>query len=304
MSKSFIPPVVCEVGPRDGFQNIKEFIPTELKLDITRRVLDAGVKYVQLTSFVHPKYVPQMSDAEVVSETLMTEYENVRFNALIPNLKGADRAYACGYRDMSYSMSVSEVHNLKNINRTHEQSFSELQNIIEKYTDINLVVGFSTAFGCPYIGDIPYEKVAELVERTVNMRVKTICLSDTTGVAYPTQIEKYFSTLRKQYPEITLCAHIHDSRNMGVVNSWLALKNGADYIETSFGGLGGCPFAPGASGNVATEDFVYMLEKCSIDTGIDFNSILNAALYSYEHVNGNYSGHQIKIDRSYNCAGV
>jgi len=303
MTDKFVKPIICEVGPRDGFQNLSEFIPTELKLDITRRILDAGVKYIQLTSFVHPKNVPQMSDAVEISRILMEEYPDVKFNALIPNLKGAERAVDCGYSELSYAMSASEAHNLANVNRTHEQSFAELSSIIEKFPEKELVVGFSTAFGCPYEGDIAYEKLEALIDRTIAMGVKTICLSDTTGVAYPTQVEHHFKALCARYPETYFCAHIHDSRNMGVVSTWTALNSGAKYVETSIGGLGGCPFAPGASGNVATEDFVYMLERCGFSTGIDFEKILDAALYTKSKISGNYSGHQIMIDRSSTCFG-
>jgi hydroxymethylglutaryl-CoA lyase len=289
--------VICENGTRDGFQNIAEFIPTKLKQDITKKILDAGVKYMQLTSFVNPKAIPQLGDARQISEAILPAYPEVRFNAYVPNLYGAARAVECGYKEISYGISVSESHNRANINRTHDQSFEELQKILRQYPDLQVMVGFPTAFGCPFEGETSLESVMKLVRRAVNLGINFIGLSDTIGVAYPTQVEHFLKALRLEFPKVEFSVHIHDTRNMGIVSTWTAIQNGVTFVDSAIGGLGGCPFAPGASGNISTEDLVYMLDRCGVETGIDFEKILEAARFTKSVIQGNYSGHQIAISK-------
>ncbi len=287
---------IMEVCPRDGWQNIKEFIPTELKINLIKRMLDAGIQSMQLSSFVHPKAIPQLRDAKEIVRTVVEQYPDCSFNALVPNLYGAKAAVECGLKEVSYVISISESHNKANINRTHEQSFAGLEEIRQAFPELNLVASFATAFGCPFEGETPLEKVVEFVERGKNLGIRKIELADTIGVGYPAQVERTFRTMRREFPEITFLAHIHDTRNNGIINSWVAMENGADIIHTALGGLGGCPFAPGASGNTSTEDFVYLLEKCGIETGIDFQKLLAVAKKMRELINGNYSGHHIHIE--------
>jgi hydroxymethylglutaryl-CoA lyase len=289
--------IICENGTRDGFQNIAEFIPTKLKLEITKRILDAGVKYMQLTSFVSSKAIPQLADAQQISEEILFAYPQVRFNAYVPNLYGATKAVECGYKEISYGISVSESHNLANINRTHDQSFAELQKILRQYPDLKVMVGFPTAFGCPFEGETSLEKVMKFVRRTVDLGINFIGLSDTTGVAYPTQVERFLKVLQLEFPKVDFSVHIHDTRNMGIVNTWTAIQNGVIFIDSAIGGLGGCPFAPGAAGNIATEDLVYMLDRCGVETGIDFEKILEVARFTKSVIQGNYSGHHIAISQ-------
>jgi hydroxymethylglutaryl-CoA lyase len=289
--------IICENGTRDGFQSIIDFIPTKLKLEIIKRILDAEVKYMQLTSFVSPKAIPQLADAREISEFILAAYPQVRFNAYVPNLYGAARAVECGYKEISYGISVSESHNRANINRTHDQSFEELQKILQQYPELKVMVGFPTAFGCPFEGETSLENLMTLVRRAVHLGINFIGLSDTIGVAYPTQVDYFIKALQLEFPKVKLSVHIHDTRNMGMVNTWTAIQNGVTFIDSAIGGLGGCPFAPGASGNISTEDLVYMLDHCGVETGIDFEKILEAARFTKSVIKGNYSGHQITISK-------
>lgn len=288
-------PHIYEVGPRDGFQNIKTFIPTERKIEIVKRLLDAGVKRIQLTSFVSPKAIPQLADARQVAESVICDYPDVTFGALVPNLYGAKAAYACGIREIAYVASVSESHNKANINRTREQSIEELVKIRRELPDMTIIFGMATTFGCPFEGETPLDKMLAFMKQGVDAGADIVELSDTIGSAYPEQVRRYFRAAHKEFPHMRLGFHSHDTRNMGIVNSWIAMEEEAEYIQTSVGGLGGCPFAPGASGNCATEDLVYALNRSGYDTGIDFEKILECAKFVREHVDGCYSGHQINV---------
>ena len=294
--------LIDEVGPRDGLQNIAEFIPTEKKIELIRAILDSGVSMMNLTSFVSPKAIPQLADARAVAEAILPAYPEVSFNALIPNLKGAQFAVEAGFREVVNVVSVSETHNLRNINRSHEQSFQALAEIRERYPDLKLIVGLATSFGCPFEGETSLEKLMSMVDRVAALGLNSIQLSDTIGVAYPTQVASFVDAVRAAYPEMEIGIHIHDTRNMGVINTYVAIEHGVDYIDSSVGGLGGCPFAPGASGNTSTEDLVYMLDKCGFETGIDFQKILAAARLAESVVKGGiFSGHQLKIKTSGSC---
>jgi hydroxymethylglutaryl-CoA lyase len=286
---------IMEVCPRDGWQNIPEFIPTELKLDFIREMLAAGITNMQIGSFVHPKVVPQMSETGKIASIIMKEYPDVRFDALIPNLKGAVLASDVGLKSVSYVISVSESHNKANIGRTHEQSFHELGLIIESYPDLGVTLSLATAFGCPFEGSVELKTVLGFVEKGLSAGLNRVELADTIGIGNPRQVALVFSEVKKKYPNIVLSAHMHDTRNNGIINSWTAAENGADIMHTSLGGLGGCPFAPGASGNTSTEDLVWLLNESGIDTGIDFDSIKRAAKRMHGTISGNYSGHQINI---------
>jgi hydroxymethylglutaryl-CoA lyase len=286
---------IMEVCPRDGWQNLHEIISTEQKIYFIDKMLAAGIQKLQVASFVHPKAVPQMRDASEVVRAIVKKYPDKDLSALVPNLYGAKVAVECGLSEVSYVVSVSETHNMKNIGRTHEQSFAELEKIRKEYPDLKITMGCATTFGCPYEGEFSLDRILWFLERGVKLGVDKIELSDTIGLSYPTKIEQTFSTVKKEFPNIYLMAHLHDTRNNGVLNSWLAAQCGADMIHTALGGMGGCPFAPGASGNTSTEDMVYLLSKCGIETGIDFDKILDAAKEMFRMIKGNYSGHQIRI---------
>jgi hydroxymethylglutaryl-CoA lyase len=286
-----------EIGPRDGFQNVREFIPTEIKLETIDRLVDAGIKKLMVTSFVSPKIVPQMKDAREVAQICVNKYPEVCCSALVPNLKGAQNAVATGIKELTVVISVSASHNKANINRTHEESLMDLKKILDEYPDVIVTVDLATTFGCPFEGEIHLEQVRKMVQKCHNLGVRSIDLCDTIGIAYPSQVRKYTTTLLQEYPDVKFGVHIHDTRNMGIVNTLAAIECGITTIQASIGGLGGCPFAPGASGNTSSEDLIYMLNRMGYDTGVDFKKILDAAHYVHEHVSGNYSGHHLFIKR-------
>jgi len=287
--------LIDEVGPRDGFQNVTRFIPTEEKIEMVEMMLDAGVRMMNLTSFVSPKAVPQMADAAAVAQAVIPNHPEVSFNALIPNLRGAELAVNAGFKEVVNVISVSETHNRRNINRSHEQSFAAMADIMKAFRNVKVIAGLATAFGCPFEGETPVEKTLAVAKHLYKMGVRSFQLSDTIGVAYPTQVAAMVDAVRAELPGVEVGIHIHDTRNMGVINTWIALEHGVDYIDASVGGLGGCPFAPGASGNTSTEDLVYMFNRCGMDTGIDFGKIMAAARRTKELVEGNFSGHQLMV---------
>jgi hydroxymethylglutaryl-CoA lyase len=287
---------ILEVCPRDGWQNLHDYIPVETKIKHISNMLDSGIQYMQLTSFVSPKAIPQLKDAAEICAIILDRYPNRNFCALVPNLKGAQNAEACGMKEISFVISVSESHNKANINRTHEESFRELSNIQEKLPNLEVVPALGTVFGCPFEGRQPIEKVMRLVERLIEMGFSAIELADTIGTGNPADVAKVFSTVKHNHPNVTLLAHIHDTRNNGILNSWVAAQNGADILHSSLGGLGGCPFAPGASGNVATEDLVWLMEESGIKTGIDVTKLIEAAKMMHAEIPGNYSGHHVTIE--------
>lgn len=290
---------IVEVGPRDGFQSVKEFIPTETKIEIIEGLVEAGVKKIQAGSFVSPKAIPQMKDAKDVFQYFLEKYKNsdIEFFALVPNFKGAENAYDAGVRKVSYVISVSEHHNKANVNKTLDESFTELDKIIHKFPDLKICLDAATTFGCPFDGEVSLDSVLAYIERAYRLGIREFNICDTIGVAYPTQVEKTVKTLLNKYKDCIFDIHIHDTRNMGMVNSLTAIQNGVINVQTALGGLGGCPFAPGASGNTSTEDLIYMLEKMNISTNVDFDKLIKIAKKQKEKVYGNYSGHHINIEK-------
>ena len=294
---------ICEVGPRDGFQSIKcAIIPTEQKLDVIDRLIESGVKHIEFTSFVSPKAIPQMADSADVTRAVLEKHPDVDLFALVPNLRGAATAYDLGIRKVCYVVSLSVSHNKANINRTHEQSLDAFKEIRATYPDLEIVLDLATTFGCPFEGkyDDPAQVVAFL-KNYVDAGLKTVCLCDTIGIADPAQVKAVIEAVRAAYPELELAVHFHDTRGLGMVNTLTAIEAGVTEVQATLGGLGGCPFAPGASGNLATEDAVWMLNEMGFDTGISFSKILAAAKFEKEIIEGNYSGHHINIAEETAC---
>jgi len=286
---------ICEVGPRDGFQSVCNYIPMQTKLSIIERIIEAGVKSIQITSFVSPKAIPQMQDAEELAKICLERYPQADFSALVPNLFGANMAAETGLKKISYVVSLSESHNRANIRRSHEESFEELRKIMGGLPQMEICLDLATAFGCPFEGKkMPGEGVAFL-RPYVDLGIKTVNLCDTIGVANPAQVRETIAALNETYPDLILQIHIHDTRNMGMVNTLAAIESGIKTVQSTLGGLGGCPFAPGASGNLATEDLVHMLFEMGFDTGIDEQKIIEAAKYESKLIDGVYSGHIFKI---------
>ena len=284
---------IVEVGPRDGFQNIPTPIPTTVKLNVIRSMIAAGISKMEITSFVHPKAVPQMADAMDIAKTIISQYAGSSFEAvaLVPNLTGATNAHNAGIRHVTYVISASEKHNFANTNRTTEQSLTELQTIRAKYPDLSLQLGLATSFGCPFSGPVDDELVLELARSALTFGVNSVLFADTIGVANPRQVTELVIKAKDRFPATTLALHLHDTRGMGLANMMAGLEAGIDIFETSIGGLGGCPFAPGAAGNTATEDAVNMLHAVGIDTGIDLNHYLEAVQLVRQEIKNDLTSH-------------
>ena len=292
-----------EVGPRDGFQNLKDIVPTETKLELIDRMVGTGIRHLQCTSFVSPKAIPQMADAKELAAACVEKYPDLDLFALIPNLYGAKAALAAGIKSVDMVISLSESHNKANINRTHEQSFAELRNVLDNCPELKLTVDIATAFGCPFEGIPTVSSLVDLIGKVRDYGIRNFTLGDTIGVANPKQVRETVKALTAAYPDCTFRPHFHDTRNNGIVNTITAIECGINEVETTLGGLGGCPFAPGASGNTATEDLVWLLDRMGYETGVDFEKALAAAQYEHSLLVGNYSGHQINITKRSVCCG-
>lgn len=288
---------LVEVGPRDGFQNVKEYIPLEVKLRIIDGIIKSGVRRLQLTSFVSPRAIPQMKDAAQVVRQTIDKYEGkpLEFFALVPNLFGAKAAMSAGLREVSTVISVSETHNKANVNQTVTESLSGLAKMREELPDLNICLDLATTFTCPFEGVTPVEKVLDMIKKGMDIGISRFSLCDTIGEANPGQVRKTIKAVQDAFADIVLDIHIHDTRNMGIACTLAAVEAGIDNVQAALGGLGGCPFAPGASGNVASEDVIYMLNQMGYDTGVDFTKILAIAKYEKSVIKGNFSGHQISI---------
>lgn len=288
---------IIEVGPRDGFQSVTcSEITTLQKLDIIGRLVTAGIKHIEFTAFVSPKAIPQLADAAELSKAVLERYPELDVFALVPNLRGAQRACELGLKKVCYVVSFSASHNRANINRTHEQSLEAYKEIRSTYSRLEIIVDIATAFGCPFEGKYnEANAVVQFIKDYVDAGMKICCLCDTIGIADPDQVRRFISAVKKHYPDLKLMVHFHDTRGLGMVNTIAAMEEGVTSIQSALGGLGGCPFAPGASGNLATEDAVWMLNEMGYDTGIAFAEVLAAAKAQVQMISGNYSGHHISI---------
>ncbi|MDR2939540.1 MAG: hydroxymethylglutaryl-CoA lyase [Clostridiales bacterium] len=288
---------IYEVGPRDGFQSVScGQIPTGVKIDIIGRIVESGVKHIEYTSFVSPKAIPQLADAAEVTRAVMEKYPEIDLFPLVPNKHGAGAAYNLGLRRAVNVVSLSASHNKANINRTHEQSLNAYIEIKQAYPDLDLIIDLATAFGCPFEGKFNEpEKVAEFLVDYVEAGMTTCCLCDTVGIADPAQTKALLSILKNSFPNLDLMVHFHDTRGAGLANTLTSIEMGVNKVQAALGGLGGCPFAPGASGNLSSEDLVWILNEMGYETEISFESLLSAAKYQAGVVQGAYSGHQINI---------
>lgn len=290
---------IIEIGPRDGFQNISTYIPLEEKLRIIDGIVASGVKHMEMTSFVSPKAIPQLKDAIDLTKSVHEKYPEIDFFPLVPNLHGVRTASELGLKKVAFVVSLSESHNKANINRTHEQSFDELTKIRQTFPDIEVILDLATTFGCPFEGKDNNALVTSFLKPYIEqLGIRQVNLCDTIGIGNPAEVRRVVRDLKVAYPDVELHIHIHDTRNMGMVNTLVAIEEGVRYIQSTLGGLGGCPFAPGASGNLSTEDVVYMLNEMGYDTGIDFSQLLKVAKYETTVINGIYSGHHINIEKT------
>ncbi|WP_108663210.1 hydroxymethylglutaryl-CoA lyase [Acuticoccus kandeliae] len=271
---------IVEVGPRDGLQNIAKFIPTEVKIDLIRRLAGAGFTRMELGSFVSPKAIPQMQDMEAVIAGL-PPLPGVAGMTLVPNTKGAHRALAAGVRDLIFVISVSDAHNQSNVRRATDASIADLKAMLEEIDplgELPIRVGLATTFHCPFDGVVDEDKVLATIEKILPMREgMEYALSDTTGMATPAHVKSLTKRCIDAFGgSARFCFHGHDTAGFGIANILAAMDGGIRSFDTSVAGLGGCPFAPGATGNIPSEDVVYLFQRLGVTTGIDLEKLLDA----------------------------
>lgn len=269
---------IVEVGPRDGLQNEKSIIPTQAKVEYITALSDAGHKVIEAGAFVSPKWVPQMADtAEVYAE--IPKDPGVEYPVLVPNMKGLERAIDAGVKSIAIFTAASETFNKRNINMSIDESFENYAPVALRAREEGMRVrGYvSTAFGCPYEGDVAEEKVLEVCARLLDLGCYEVSVGDTIGVGTPMQVQGVIGVLLQVIPASRLAMHFHDTRGTALANTLAALEMGITTFDASSGGLGGCPYAPGASGNLATEDLIYMLDRMGIETGVDLNRLVAAS---------------------------
>jgi hydroxymethylglutaryl-CoA lyase len=286
---------VTEVGPRDGWQIEPEFIPTETKIELINELVDAGIKVMEYSSFVSPRAVPQLADAAEVLKGI-DRSKGARFAALVPNAKGAERAAEAGVDEIRVFVSASESHNRKNVNRTVEESLKGFEDVMRIAGEAGIPVegAIATAFGCPFEGEVPVEQVGYIASRFRDLGMRGVGLGDTTGMATPALVVERCRHLKQHVPELPVALHFHNTRGIGLVNVMAGLAEGIDVFEASFAGLGGCPFAAGATGNICTEDLVYMLHEMGIETGIDLEKLCAAARHVEQVIGRTLPGQVMK----------
>ena len=266
-----------EVGPRDGLQN-EDPVPTPAKIALIDLLGHTGVSRIEAVSFVRADAIPQMADADEVWAGV-ARVPTVRYSALAPNLRGARRALAAGFTEVEVVVSASDTHNRKNVNRSTEQSLDEIAVVIgeahQRGATCQVIV--STAWGCPYEGDVPVDRVLWAAGRAVADGADSVSFGDTTGMATPRRVRDLVGGFRSRYPDTPLNLHFHNTRGTGLANVLAALELGVDDFDASVGGLGGCPYAPGATGNIATEELVHMVEDMGVATGVDLDAMIGAA---------------------------
>lgn len=291
---------LVEVVPRDGLQNLKQHIPTEVKKEFIQKLIKSGLKEIEVTSFVHPKAIPQMADASEIAAFAVAESQKHNFlpTALVPNLRGAQSAWEAGLREVNYVISVSKTHNKENINRTHEESLQELEKIRESFPELKINVALATVFGCPFEGEVTAEQTIALLEKVLPYQIGVATLSDTIGVAVPSQIIDVVGKVRARFFNLPLELHVHDTHGRGLLNVWTGLALGINRVEVATGGLGGCPFAPGAAGNLGTEDLVSLLDRSRIASGVQLETLLETVEFAKEKIEVNLLSHLSK-SRSY-----
>lgn len=267
-----------EVGPRDGLQNESAWVSTQDKINLINNLTDCGLKYIEITAFVNPKWIPPLADQVEVAMGIKKK-PGVRYVALVPNNIGYERAISCGIDDISIVIAATESHNKKNLNGTTKEVFTRYEELSSKIKldKKSFRAYLSCAFGCPYEGEVSIEKVLALSQRLIDLGACEIAISDTIGVASPTQTIKLLDRILKFIPKEKVALHFHDTQGLALANIFCALSMGISSFDSSLGGLGGCPYALGASGNVSSEDLINMLNKLGIAHGIDLEKMLNVS---------------------------
>jgi hydroxymethylglutaryl-CoA lyase len=289
---------IIEVGPRDGFQILPDFIETGHKVEVIELLVQAGVRRMEVTSFVHPKAVPQMRDAAEVLQTVRRN--GCECFVMVPNLVGAERALEAGADMLNLVVSASESHNRSNVRRSTDESLRSFEAVLAlaERGGVPVRASIATVFGCPFEGDVPIEKVLHVGRELVEIGCVELNLCDTTGMANPRQVARVARRVLDEFDDTGITMHFHNTRGAGMANLLSAMQVGISSFETSFGGLGGCPFAPGAAGNVCTEDAVHMLHEMGIATHIDLPRLLDAVRQAERILGMTFPGQVIKAGRS------
>ncbi len=270
---------IVEVGPRDGLQSESQVLPTATKVEFIGRLVAAGLRRVEVASFVNPKRVPQMADAEAVLAALAPLARDARFIGLVLNRKGFERAQAARCGEVGMAIAVSESFSQRNQGSSVDEGVDAWLDIARaaRAAGIRAQITISTAFGCPFEGEVPIDSVVRLAERVAAGQPDEIAVADTIGVAVPTQVSTLIAALRSALPQVRLRAHFHNTRNTGLANAYAAVESGVAVLDASCGGIGGCPFAPAATGNIPTEDLIYMLHRMGVNTGVDLPALLDTS---------------------------
>jgi hydroxymethylglutaryl-CoA lyase len=276
---------LLEVGPRDGLQMEPGVVPTAVKAELIERLLRAGLKRIEVTSFVNPKKVPQMADAEELLGRLRRP-EGVWFTGLVLNRKGLDRAIAAGCNEIGMVVVASDTFNRRNQGVSTEESVGAWLDIARNARDagIRAQVTVSAAFGCPFEGEVPVQRVLDIARRVADAGPYEICFADTIGAGVPAQVTNLLTRARDALPGVRLRCHFHNTRNTGIANAYAALEAGAAALDASIGGVGGCPFAPAATGNIASEDLLYMLQRSGVETGVSLTALIDTARWLQEQL--------------------
>ena len=286
---------IKEVGPRDGLQNEKTVIETHDKIEWINRLSPTGLKHIEVTSFVNPKWIPPLADCRDVAMGIQRA-EGVTYSALVPNMRGMEGFLAADLDEVAVFMSATESHNKKNINKTIDETFPVLKEVVDEGLKHGKKVrGYvSTVFGCPYEGQSDVHKALYVAEKLLDMGIYEISLGDTIGVANPRQVQEVLEVFLKKIPAERVAMHFHDTYGMALANITASLDMGITIFDGSLGGLGGCPYAPGASGNVATDDMVHMLHGAKIETGIEEGKLIDAARFMQDKIGRPLSSHVLQ----------
>jgi len=287
---------LIEVGPRDGFQFESKVIPTPLKVEIISGLVAAGLKQIQVTSFVHPQRVPQMADAESLLRALPV-WENVELSGLVLNRQGLERAHRAGLRQVEISISASDTHSRKNTGMPHDEAFQrgkEMVALARKY-GMYVRAGIQCAFGCVYDGAIPQKRVVDMAREFIGQGAAVLALADTTGMADPPAIRHMVTAVQLAAGETPLILHLHDTRGLGLVNLMAALECGVTRFDTALAGMGGCPFVAGAAGNIATEDTVYLLDRLQVKTGISIRGVAACSIKLEKFYGKTFAGKMVRL---------
>lgn len=290
---------LCEVGLRDGLQNEKTLLPTEQKLDILRALIDAGFPVIEVGSFMNPKAVPQMADTDELFRRI-GDVPNVELRALIPNARGVQRAIDCGCKKVKLNVSASRQHNLRNLNMTPEQSVAGFASCVElaQANGIEISGSISMPFASPWEGRTPVEDVDSIIEAYLKVGINEISLSDASGMAVPNQVRSLCAHVIEKYPQANWWLHFHNTRGMAMANIIAAMDAGMTRFDSAFGGLGGCPFVPGAAGNISSEDVIHMCDESGIETGVDVAKVIEVSRQLRESLNHALESYILRAGRS------